>query len=270
MTQVADNATRATMAYRGAVEDYGNFIDTTMRQYGWSMPGADGNYSVRNAQNAFDPDQVIQFDSSGKPVFDQEAVLARTRGGQYGTQGLFAQTAQAGAAREAEARLGARSRGLAGGGLMTQQERLAETMAGEEMGQASATFLSDVMGKYMGLGKRYEDVAVAEAEDARINAAIQAGLVPLEGDLPAPVEEPAPVAEPTMPAADTRIVPPGKNVVGEILPQASRGNYKVKGNPQGSNRPKNPEPGRVFKGSGGTAWVYRKPGPAGNGWYKKG
>jgi hypothetical protein len=268
MAAVADNAMRAGLAYRGAVEDYGNFIDSAMREYGWTSRDASGNYSVKGAQDAFDPDQLIQYDAAGRPTFDQAALLERTSGGQYGTTGLFASTAQAGAAAEAQARAGVRGRGITGGGLAAQQERLAETMTQSEMGGVSGALFSDIMSRYKGLGKAYEDVRAGEVTDAAIIAGQQVEDTSLYGDVePPPAVSDAPVAPP---AASSGPMPTQPNSAGGILGSGSRGNYKVKGNPQGSNKPANPEPGRMFQGAGGITWVYRSNGPTGKGWYKKG
>ena len=274
MADVADNAVRAGLAYRGAVEDYGNFIDSTMRQYGWTMPDASGKYSVLGAQDAFDPDRVIQFDSSGRPTFDAESLIASTSGGQYGTTGLFAETAQAGAAGEAAARAEYRSRGLGrGSGLARQQELAAETAATTAMGDVSAGLFGDIFGKYAGLGKSYQDVVAGEATDAAIRARQNALNINLGGVGTIPSMEEAPMEEPYTATGEEekRIIPGGKDVMGDILPSGSRGNYTIAGKPTGKNVPKGKDlvEGRVFKGAGGVTWVYRGKGPKGKGWYKK-
>jgi hypothetical protein len=254
MADVANNAMNAALAYRQAVEEYGNFVDSAMRQYGWTMPDASGQYSVQGAQDAFDPDRVIQYDTSGKPVFNVAETVARTAGGQYGTTGLFAQTAQESAAQEAEARAAARGRGLRGG-VASQQERLAETLAGRQMGTVSAGLFQDVFARYGGLGKAYQQIAVGEATDAAINAANLAASMPTTNPMAAP--EPAPVTTVAAPPAAT------------ILPASERSAYRRIGNPGGSP-PANPQPGEVYQGGPqGLKWVYRTAGPKGKGWYRK-
>lgn len=274
MADVADNAVRASIAYRGAVEDYGNFIDSTMRQYGWTMPDASGRYSVMGAQDAFDPDRVIQFDSSGRPTFDAASLVASTSGGQYGTTGLFAETAQAGAAGEAAARAEYRARGLGrGSGLARQAEIGAETAATTAMGDVSAGLFGDILSRYSGLGKSYQDVVAGEATDAAIRARQDALNINLGGVGTIPSVEDTSMDDSYTPSVEEekRIIPPGKDVMGAILPSGSRGNYTVAGQPTGKNVPRGKDlvDGRVFKGAGGVTWVYRGKGPKGKGWYKK-
>ena len=174
---VSEGAYNAAMAYRMAVQDAGNFIDQQMRQYGWTAPGADGKYSVLNAQNAFDPDRVIQFDQSGAPMVDTAAIAQATMGGQYGTTGLFAQTAQQNAAQEADVMLGERMRGFGrGSGLTRQRERAAETFARERMGNVSNQFLQSILGRYQGLTGQYQNYAAGGAQGAMQSAARRASL----------------------------------------------------------------------------------------------
>ena len=63
-------------------------------------------------------------------------------------------------------------------------------------------------------------------------------------------------------------VPPN-STSGDQIPSSSRGGFTVKGNPTGSNKPRNPVGGTVFKGAGGELFVWRTDGPSGQGWYKK-
>lgn len=177
---VSEGAYNAALAYRQAVEDAGNFIDAQMRQYGWTAPGADGQYSVLNAQNAFDPDRVIQFDQSGAPQIDAAAIAAGTTGGQYGTTGLFAQTAQQLAGQAAEMRVGEAQRGFGrGSGLARQRQQAAETFAKERMGTLSSQFLQNLLGRYQGLTKQYQGAIVGGTQSAIGSAARQAGMTSL-------------------------------------------------------------------------------------------
>jgi len=63
---------------------------------------------------------------------------------------------------------------------------------------------------------------------------------------------------------------PSNSSAPDLMPPTNRGNYTEKGTPTGSNLPKNPKAGVVFKGAGGVTFVYRTDGPSGKGWYKKG
>lgn len=233
MSAVADNAMRASIAYRDAVEDYGNFVDATMRQYGWTMPDASGEYSVLGAQDAFDPDRVIQFDSAGKPVFgaeDAQRLAAMGASGQYGTTGLFAQTAQAGAAEEAGVQAGVRARGLgARSGLARQAELAAETAALQNIGQVSADFFGGIMSKYGGLGKLYQDIATGEATDEAIRAAQASQNVGLSNPVAPPVmPKAAPAAAPEAAPAPASGKPTGKGRMYE-----RRGKWQYMGDKRG-------------------------------------
>lgn len=177
MVDVANSAINAALAYRNAVEDYGNFIDNTMRQYGWQTKGADGQYSTLNAQDAFDPDRIIQFDSSGSPQIDTQAITAATSGGQYGSSGLFAQEAQRGAAEEAGLLTAMQSHGFGrGSGLFAQQRKLAEQQSQARMSGLSSQMLSSLFSKYASLGKTYSNVSAGQVQDSIASAARRAAM----------------------------------------------------------------------------------------------
>lgn len=263
---VPGNAIQAGLAYRQAVEDAGNAVDQMMMQYGWQTPGAGGQYSSIAAGDAYDPDRVLTFDDKGKAIMTMPTV-----GGQYGTTGLFAESAQETAAEEAEARLAARTTGLTGG-LARQREVLSETLGRQRMGGLSEQLFAGIGQQYGGVGTSYRNLLAAQVEDATMAGTGQAENVTLTD--PNAVVPPPPMTEPVAPAPaapepPSTIIPQAKNTVGGILPSGSRGNYNRRGNPTGSNLPKNPKPGQVFKGEGGVTFVYRSAGPAGKGWYRK-
>jgi hypothetical protein len=163
-------------AFRQAVEDAGAFVDQQMRSFGWMSPGADGKYSILSSQEAFDPDRVIQFDESGAPRVDAQGLAQAASQGQYGTQGLFAQTAQAGASREADIALGERIRGFGrGSGLSAQRRRTAENLSTENMGQLSSKFLQGLVGQYQRVGGAYQNALAAQAQGAASSAQRLAG-----------------------------------------------------------------------------------------------
>lgn len=163
--QIPDNAARATMAWRGATEDAGNFIDSLMQQYGWTTPGADGLYSTTNAADAFDPNNIMSFGEDGTANVDAARVAKLTSGGQYGGKGVFADIAKGGASQEAQAIQEARGRGLTGG-LARQQRQLAETMTGQQMTGASADLIRALMQQYSGVGRAFSGVKQGQALDA--------------------------------------------------------------------------------------------------------
>lgn len=164
--QIPDNAARATMAWRGATEDAGNFIDSLMQQYGWSTPGADGLYSTTNAADAFDPNNIMSFGQDGTANVDASRVAKLTSGGQYGGKGQFADIARGGAVQGAQAIQESRSRGLVGGGLAKQQRQLAQSVAGQQMSGASADLMRTLMQQYGGVGKAFSGVKQGQTLDA--------------------------------------------------------------------------------------------------------
>jgi len=177
---VADNAIQATMAYRGAIEDYGNFVDQQMRSFGWQMPGQDGQYSVLNAQNAFDPDSVVQFDEAGNPTFDQASILRQTSGGQYGSTGRFAEATQQGGTQEADINRSIMGRGLGrGSGLGQQAQALSEGATSGNLAGLSSELFGGLQGKYSDLAKKYQNVGGAKVSDAQSNAQRLAQLMSL-------------------------------------------------------------------------------------------
>jgi hypothetical protein len=268
MSTVGANSIAAARAWNQSLTDYGNFIDQSMRQYGWTMPNASGQYSVQSAQDAFDPQTMLQFGEDGRPSFDAASLGRMGSVGQYGTTGLFAETTQMGAAREAEARMGAQARGIKGG-LAAQQERLAETLAGRELSEVSRSMFEGISGGFGGIMSSYEDVVTAEQLDRIAAAQAAAGEVSPFGEPVAAPPDVAPVGGvPAGVAAGTAggIVPPGQ----------ARGEYSRKGTPSGlsadlkkAQQQGKLKAGQEFKGTGGVMFIWRPNGPQGSGWYRK-
>jgi hypothetical protein len=255
-------AVGASVAFRQAVEDAGNAVDSMMMQYGWQMPGANGQYSTTAAGDAFDPNNVLSFDDQGKAV-----QTAPTGMGQYGTTGLFAESAQQTAAEEAEARLAARTSGITGG-LARQRERLSETLGAQRMGGLSAQLFGGLGQQYADVGRSYLDVLTGRAQD---EAGVAMGLAeeqPLMGEAPTPPV----VAEPTAPTATS----PYTTSRGGFAQASTGGRYQM--GPQErqkyTKRATNQQlaaggvpaaggkPGQIFTGKGGTNYVRRS-----DGWY---
>jgi len=247
----------AAIAYRNALNQSKDTVNTLFRSYGWNMPGANG-YSVESAQGAFDPNKLFDVNTGG---LDLDKVKAMAGELSYGGKGVMADIARGGGAAEADVALGLREAGIARGGLAEQRRRLVEAQTGKEMTGAKEQFLAGLAGAYAPIGTAYQDVLAEKvaAEADTEGSSAEADTTPNYTDT-APVTPPIPVA-PIFPAA--------ANTAGGVLPGPSRGSYTVKGNPTG-NVPRNPKPGQTFKGRGGVSWVYRGRGPKGAGWYKKG
>lgn len=249
---VPANALQAGLAYRQAVEDAGNAVDQMMVQYGWQMPGTGGEYSTIAAGDAYDPDKVLQFDDQGKAIMTMP-----TTGGQYGTTGLFAQSAQETAAEEAEARLGARVSGITGG-LARQRERLSETLGGQRMGALSGQLFAGIGQQYGTVRSAYGDVLSARTTDATTAGTGMAESATLTD--PNVAVPPAPVApEPAPPqAAPPSWQDPSQYNPKEFTKAAPRNNQLGK--------PDNPNQVSVKRGQGGMLWLWR---PSQQGWFRK-
>jgi hypothetical protein len=93
---------------------------------------------------------------------------------------LFAQTAQQLAGQEANLMLGERQRGFGrGSGLTRQREATAEAFAQERMRALSNQFLQNILGRYQGLTKQFQNVSSGTAQDAATSAARRAGMTSL-------------------------------------------------------------------------------------------
>lgn len=153
MSTPESNATSAAMAFSTATEDAGNYIDQLMSDYGWTMPGADGSYSTWAAGDAFDPNNIMQFNQDGTASYDPNKIM--TSGGKIGGKGIFSDILRGGGAEEAQAYEQARSRGIARGGLAQQARQLAEDLATQKTGQASGELFNAIFGQYGGVRRAY-------------------------------------------------------------------------------------------------------------------
>lgn len=251
------NAGQATVAYQDALNQAKNAQNALLRQYGFTMPGAGGTYSVEAAQSAFDPNVLF---NTGTGQIDQGMIQRLAGSLQAGTTGILSDITRGGGAAEAEALAAGRASGIAGGGLMAQRRALAESQTASQTGQAKSEFLAGIGEALSPIGSAYQQIAIGTAQDKAAAEAAAAAAA----SLPQVSEEGAV----TEPATVSQIF--GKpNSKGGILPSGSRGNYKVKAQPKG-NVPKNPKPGQTFTGKQGVPVVYRPQGPQGSGWYKKG
>lgn len=253
LTSAAGNA---AVAYQDALNQARNTQNALLRQYGFTMMGPTGDYSVEAAQRAFDPNVLFDRATGG---IDQAKLAELAKGLTVGTGGLFGEIARGGATAEAEAIMGARAAGLRGG-LAQQRRELAETMTTSQVSQAKNEFLAGLGEAMSPIGGAFQNLRIAEAQDKLAMeeaAAIQAGL-------------------PTMPAEETvtpeAATPSALDKVftsGGILPSASRGAYNASWK-KTENTPKNPKPGQAFVTKSGDRIIYRTAGPKGAGWYKKG
>lgn len=158
------NATSAGIAWANATKDAGNYIDSLMNQYGWTMPDASGNYTTYAAGDAFDPNNVMSFDSKGNAVYDPSKAM--TGGGRIGAKGVFSDILRGGGAEEAQVAEQARSRGIMQGGLAQQARQLAEDLAKKKTGQASGELFNAIFGQYGNVAGAYDTLTQQQVLDA--------------------------------------------------------------------------------------------------------
>ena len=171
-------AVDTAMLFANATEDAGNFVDSMMSQYGWTMPGADGQYSTTNAGDAFDPNNIMSFDPQGNSTIDMSRAAKGGAGGQISNKGLFSDVIRAGASEVGEAMSAGRGRGLGrGSGLNTQSTNLAKYVSAQNLGKTSDKFFKDLNAQY-GNVRRAASNTYAGLGTSQINAALTgAGFV---------------------------------------------------------------------------------------------
>jgi hypothetical protein len=182
MTTLSDNALRAGMAFTQATEDAGNYIDSMMQEYGWTMPGADGTYSTVNAGDAFDPNNMLQFGENGNATVNADALAQQAATGKYGGKGLFSDVARTGGSEEASAVSQAMGRGLGtGSGLAKQQRSLAEDITAKNMGLTSEDMFKRLFGQYGTVRGAYKNVNQGKVLDDIANGVTGSGYVSTTG-----------------------------------------------------------------------------------------
>lgn len=192
---VPANAIQGGLAFNAALGDARNFVNEAFARYGWQMPTATGSYTSAAAGEAFDPNLTLSFDPNTGAMTSKMPTQAT---GQYGTTGLFAETAQAGASGEADVTSELRSRGIMTGGLAGQRRQLAETMAGKQMGQVSSELFGGISEAYGNVGQSYLNYLIGKATGEQTGASAKAETMPVTSTTVTPPAAPvAPVAAPT-------------------------------------------------------------------------
>lgn len=190
---VPANAIQGGLAFNAALGDARNFANEAFARYGWQFPTASGTYSTKAAGEAFDPELTLSFDPNTGEMTTKTPSEAL---GQYGTTGLFAETAQAGASGEADVTSELRGRGIMTGGLAGQRRQLAETMAGKQMGQVSSELFGGIGQAYENVGQSYLDYLIGKTTGEQTGASAGAETMPVTSTTVTPPPA-APVAAPT-------------------------------------------------------------------------
>lgn len=260
---ILTNTGMAAIAYRDALTAAKNTQNALLRQYGFTMPGAGGQYTVESAQSAFDPNTLFDQSTGGINQARLQELAGRV---QVGGTGLLSDIMRGGGAAEAEQVMASRGRGIAGGGLAAQRRALVEAQTSGQLGEAKQEFITGIGQALAPVSGAYSELEQARVRDRLLaeQAAAARETLPSVG-----TDIYQTMVEPSVEAPQASAVMPNKpNKAGGVLPPASRGNYKQKVQPKGAV-PKNPKPGQTFQGKSGVTSVYRPQGPAGAGWYKK-
>ena len=162
ITDYIQGAGSAAIAYRNALNQSKDTVNQLFRSYGWSMPGAGGQYSTQTAQQAFNPNTLFNINTG-----QMDADRMKTMAGQlsYGGRGVMADIARGGGAQEAEVAAGLQQAGIGRGGLAAQRRALVEAQTGKQMMGAKEEFLTGLAGAYAPLGTAFQDVQGAMLAD---------------------------------------------------------------------------------------------------------
>jgi hypothetical protein len=244
-TNLVTSQQQGASQFASALANSQSAVRSLLAGAGIRMP----NGGTAGVGDAWDP---AGFTPGAALTADQ--ITSMTAGTSYGAEGGYSEAYQAGANVAADQAMQSRSRGLGKGGLASQRQELALMQTQSNAADVTKNLIAGVSGAYGDVNSAYvnEQERIA-AEDAKTADLIAAGSV-VNPEVAAPVA--APVA-----------IQPGS--VGPIVATSNRGNYVKKGTPRGPDVPKNPKPGRSYKGTGGVTFVYRSEGPKGPGWYHK-
>ena len=168
---LATNAGKASVAYQDALNQARNAQNALLRQYGFTAPNVGGGYSVESAQRAFDPNTLFDKATGGIDTAKLQSLAGSL---EAGPTGMLADISRGGASAEAEAVLGARAAGIAGGGLAAQRRRLAEAQTGAQLGQARSSFLAGLGEAMSPIGGAFQQLQIAQAEDKAAEEAAKA------------------------------------------------------------------------------------------------
>ena len=237
---VLTNAEIAAVAYKDAVDAAGRDIKGLFNQYFGNIPEFDINAIFSKATGEVDQNALKQLTSN---------LVA-------GGKGVFADISRAGATAEADVLAGDRARGFGGdikSGLTAQRRGLAEAITGERTTGAKEQFLGGIGTSIGGLGESWRNLQTGMAEDAMSTAETTGTSYANESVVP-----------PTTTPSATPSYTPGQ----QINAGAEVSAFTRKQDPRG-NKPTNPKPREVFRGTGGVMFIYRPSGPNGPGWYRK-
>lgn len=164
----------AAVAYKDALDAANNAKNALLRQYGFTMPNASGEYTIEGAQAAFDPNTLFSRETG---QLDANALQRIAGSLTAGGKGLLADITSAGASTEADVISEARSRGFGGdigGGLMNQRRRLAETQTKGELGQARSEFLASLGQTFAPIGGAWQNLQTGMLQDQAAQEAAKA------------------------------------------------------------------------------------------------
>ena len=155
------NAGRASIAYSNALESAKHTQNALLRQYGFTMPDASGQYTLESAQSAFDPNTLFNQATGGVDEDRLKGLAARL---QAGGTGILGDISRGGASAEAEAVLGSRASGITGG-LAAQRRSFVEAQTSGQLGRAREEFVAGIGSALSPIGGAFQDLQVGRATD---------------------------------------------------------------------------------------------------------
>ena len=256
------NTANAQTAYSDALNQARNAQNALFQTYGYTSADASGNYSVGNAQSAFDPNSLFKDSNTG---LDMNKVKGMANNLQIGGTGSLANIERTGATAVSDVTEAAQHSGFdnasgVGGGIINQRQDLARTTAEGNLLAGKNQFVTDVAGALAPIGQASADVKKARVMDSAVNretTASNANYAAMRNVL----------ERMGAPATTAPTTTSGSNVISA----KDRAAYATRGTPVVSGKPvsKSGKPGQVITGDAGVKWDYRPSGPKGASWYKK-
>ena len=165
------NTANAQTAYSDALNMARNAQNALFQTYGYTSADASGNYSVGNAQSAFDPNSLFKDSNTG---LDLEKVKQLAGGLQIGGTGRLAGIEQAGATAVSDVTEAAQHSGFGnasgvGGGIINQRKDLAKATASGNLQASKDEFIASVGGALAPIGQASSDVKKAAIMDSAVN-----------------------------------------------------------------------------------------------------
>lgn len=165
------NTANAQTAYSDALNQARNAQNALFQTYGYTSADASGNYSVGNAQSAFDPNSLFKDVNTG---LDVSKVSDMAKNLQIGGTGKLADIERSGgsgvaAVSEAAQHSGFGNASGVGGGIINQRKDLARATAEGNLLAGKNQFVTDVAGALAPIGQASSNYKQAGIMDSAVN-----------------------------------------------------------------------------------------------------